>query len=595
MIRSGQIQRAYILCGSSETELRDQAKEDAEKHNHGAPIEVLFRQDFKGFTMDITNALIVVDESHMDAGTGMQMDQFLGKHGLSMDGNPKELMEKNAFLVSVSATPYAEICAIEHKETPYAKHIENLVSGDGYFGLSQYTYGGLLKSTFDVTKKEKDFEALFTDAPKYGLMRLSQSKHCDKQEAAIKAICRKKGYKVVYNTAEKSEIAIDDLENAPSVNTVIIVRGRLRAGKVVCKKHVAFVWEGAKSSDTAALVQGLPGRMCGYEFGETKPLIFVPPPTLMDYEKKVIKSSEMERAILCPTLMPRKSKFLVPGALPSRPSNGTFQCPPIRLVDEGVEGDEGDWFFTSELAKLSMAEIRESCYNLLVRNLNAIETAPLSLEQKTEILEKILATPWQDAHLRRCSDITQRKYYTSLLEAHATSSAVSEQISDFPFLNFVTWSGSKLAGANKRHVYVIFYTEASSGVGGVLQTPLTARVPKTNGKSQFSVHDRDFKEPPVAGGVVGFNEASIKTPATFEKALRDYLTLFKESELDFARKIESSSSRFQLDKRTFEYKSAKDNKIEEVCKRLGKEFKLKMEVKYIRSSATHFNVKTITW
>jgi len=165
-------------------------------------------------------------------------------------------------------------------------------------------------------------------------------------------------------------------------------------------------------------------------------------------------------------------------------------------------------------------------------------------------------------------------------------------------MNFVCWTGEPLPGANKRHIYAIFYTDAGAGVGGVLKTPLTARIPRTNGKSQFSVHDRDFKEPPVAGGVVGFSESNIKTPATFEKALHAYLTLFKRSELDFARKIESASSRFQLDKHTFAYKSSKDNLVEEVCKRLGKEFKLKLEVKYMRGSTGtdgHFNVKTITW
>jgi len=104
--------------------------------------------------------------------------------------------------------------------------------------------------------------------------------------------------------------------------------------------------------------------------------------------------------------------------------------------------------------------------------------------------------------------------------------------------------------------------------------------------------------PLVAGGVVGFNESNIKTPATFEKALHDYLTLFKSSELMVARKIESAKSRFQLSKRAFAYKDTKSNKVEEVCERLGAEFGLKLVVKYARASSSaygHFNVKTITW
>ena len=595
MFAAGEIERAYILCGSSETELRDQAKKDAQHENAGKPITVLFRQDFKGVTMEINNTLIVVDESHMDAEIGMQMDQFLGRHGLSMDGNPKALNAKNAYLLSVSATPYAEICAMEHKETPFDKHVETLISGDGYFGLSQYMYGGLLKPTFDVVEDSNAFEALFAGTPKYALIRLSHGKHCRKQEVAIAAICKKKGYVFTQFTEKKNDITIDDLNCAPSVPTVVIIRQRLRAGKVVCKKHVSFVWEGAESSDTAALVQGLPGRMCGYEFGETKPLIFVPPPALMDYEKKVVKASELERAAMCPTLMPRKSKFLVPGAVPSRPKNGKTQCPPIRLVDEG---DDDEWRFTDDLKAMPFADIRKHCYDLLMKNISAIESAPFSAEQKAEIINEIVLRGAEKAHVRRCGDFSQRAYYTALLEAHGAGATVAEQVGDCGFLNFITWTGSKLPGANKRHVYVVFYTDASAGLPGVLQTPLTARIPRTNGKSQFSVHDGDFKEPLVAGGVVGFNESNIKTPATFEKALHDYLTLFKSSELMVARKIESAKSRFQLSKRAFAYKDTKSNKVEEVCERLGAEFGLKLVVKYARASSSaygHFNVKTITW
>uniref|UniRef100_A0A6C0KNL9 Uncharacterized protein n=1 Tax=viral metagenome TaxID=1070528 RepID=A0A6C0KNL9_9ZZZZ len=593
MLKSGEIQHAYILCGSSETELRQQANEDKEKHNHGAPIEVLFRQDFKGFTMEITNSLIVVDESHMDAGTGMQMDQFLGKHGLSMDGNPKELMEKNAFLLSVSATPYAEICAMQHKETPYEKHVENLESGDGYFGLAQFKYGGLMQPTFDVAKKMQDFQALFTEAPKYALIRLSQSKHCDQQETAIKAICRKKGYKVVYNTAEKTEIAIDELEEAPAVNTVVIVRGRLRAGKVVCKKHVAFVWEGAKSSDTAALVQGLPGRMCGYEFGETKPLIFVPASALKDYEGKVVKASEMDRAILCSEVMvPRKSKFLKPGQIASRTSDGMTQCSPIRLVDEG---DEEGWRFTGELYEKSYSELRDHCFDLLKKNKHFISASTTLSEAQKDEINAIVNKDEITAAESSVRFQHTKNHYANIIKAYETGTVPNEPIHGHHAVNFILLSkdNKDVAGANKHHIYAIFYTKASAGVAGVMQAPLTARMPKTNGKSQFSVHH--VSTPLVAGGVVGFNASNIKTPEELEKALRDYLTLFRTSDLTVSRCIQSVNDEFKLNKRTFGYHSSKVNKVEMMCKSMSTEFGVTLAVKYARSSTDCFKIKMITW
>ena len=596
MLKSGKIQRAYILCGSSETELRQQANEDKDKHNHGAPIEVLFRQDFKSNTMDITNALIVVDESHMDAGVGMQMDQFLGKHGLSMDGNPKELMEKNAFLLSVSATPYAEICAMQHKETPFPKHVENLESGEGYFGLSHYKYGGLMQPTFDVAKKMQQFEALFTASPKYALIRLSTGKFCDQQEAAIKSMCRKKGYKVVYNTAEKTEITIDELQEAPSSHTVVIVRGRLRAGKVVCKKHIAFVWEGAKSSDTAALVQGLPGRMCGYDFGVEKPLIFVPASALKDYEGKVVKASEMDRAIQCSEIMmPRKSKFLKPGQIASRTGDIT-QCPPIRLMVES-DGDSSldEEYHTTSDDTTDYSKLRKDCFKLLKKNAHLIiESSSLSEAQKKEINAIVDKEEITAAEASARFQYT-KNHYANIIKAYETGTTPSEKINDHRAVNFILLDprNKGIAGANKRHIYVIFYTKASAGVAGVMQAPLTARVPKTNGKSQFSVHH--VSTPLVAGGVVGFNASNIKTPEELEKALRDYLTLFRTSDLTVSRCIQSVNDEFKLNKRTFGYHSSKVNKVEMMCKSMSTEFGVTLAVKYSRSSTDCFKIKEITW
>ena len=120
MLLNGDINRAYILCGSSETELRDQAHADTRKANPVAyargDIKVLFRQDFKGAEMDVTRALIVVDESHLDQTQKQELYHFLDRHGLSMEGDPRVLAENDTFMLSVDATPYSELSALLHKE-----------------------------------------------------------------------------------------------------------------------------------------------------------------------------------------------------------------------------------------------------------------------------------------------------------------------------------------------------------------------------------------------------------------------------------------------------------------------------------------------
>ena len=350
MLLNGDINHAYILCGSSETELRDQAHADTLAANPAAyargDIKVLFRQNFKGAELDVTRALIVVDESHMDQTQNQELDQFLARHGLSMDGNPKALNNKDAYIVSVDATPYSELSARMHKES-YPKHVEQLAPGPGYFGLADYYYGGLVKPTYDITTKLSTFTEMVRSAGnKYGLMRLTTGKNTVRQEMAAKAAYQSIGGKVLYFTAKKSEIEIASLKDAPAVPTLIIVCGRLRAGKVVPKQNISFVWEGAKTSKTDALVQGLLGRMCGYEFGAEKPYIFVPQTALTKREGKVVKASELERAIMeYPLALPTMGTNLKKGHIANCASNGKTQCPPLRLT---WDAEDDDWTFTEK-------------------------------------------------------------------------------------------------------------------------------------------------------------------------------------------------------------------------------------------------------
>jgi hypothetical protein len=599
MLSSGIVQRVYILCGSSEIGLRDQAIQDTKKANSASYesgiIKVLFRQDFKGYTMDITNALIVVDESHLDQGQNQELDKFLGEHGLSMDGNPTKLNEKNAFIVSVDATPYAELAALKHKETPFNKHVETLLPGSNYFGISDYLYKGLLKETYDISKNPGRFQMLIeSKGRKWALVRLRNGKHASLEEAAIKAICESSGFPLLYYTEKKTEIAItrDEqirlgasipcLENAPQKPTVVIIRDRLRAGKVVPKKHISFVWEGAKKSKTDALVQGLPGRMCGYEFDEIKPLLFVPASALKMHEGKAIKASEMARASMGPIVMPLNGTNLKVSKLPNVSTKERLT--PLRLEwpTKDKWGDE--------------AHPEEAALIILKRNKKLIEDhTSYTSEQKLEILEFLnTATP----HVTNVASSEHiLPFFKNLLEAYASGTTVSHSHEN-PMTFVIVHEGSvglTLPNANSRHFFVIFHTVAKSGVKSIMSVDLKARIPQTTGKSIFSLHDCQTAKPIAAGGIVGFDESKLKTPALLEKAIRDYVNLWKSSSLTAARCIQSNKDRFCLNKRAFNWTAAKKNDVEIICAKLGKEFGVKITVSYTRSGGDTFNIKTISW
>lgn len=610
MLLAGDINRAYILCGSNETDLRSQAHADTAAANPGSDVQVLFRQDFKGASMDITRSLIIVDESHMDQNQGQELDEFLGRHGISMDGNPHKLNEKDAYIVSVDATPYSELSAMKHKES-YAKHVEELAAGPGYFGIADYYYGGLIKPTYDIAAKRAEFKKMIVErGNKYALMRLSSGKHADAQEAAVTAAYRQVGGHVVYYTAENTEIAITAvqkaelglrlcLEDAPALPTLVIIRGRLRAGKVVPKQHVAFVWEGANKSKTDALVQGLVGRMCGYEFGAEKPLIFVPQGALTKRSGKVLTSSELERVILGASLaLPTMATNLKRGHIADVRSDGRTQCPPLRLT---WDSEDDDWTATYEDEERDELW-RARCHDLLMRNLDEVrDSRHMSAAQKTEILEQIVAMDPQLASVRHLQGTahhagTANSWFKQCHAAYESGTASSVSAGS-KLINFaITYRGYRESHANHRHLYVIFYTNATSGAApGILSVDLKSRYPKTNGKSVFSVHECHVNKPLVAAGVVGFDESAIKTPERLLSALSKYMQMWRDSGLTVSRCIQSTKERFALSKRSFHYTTSKQNDVEKICADLGLQFEVKIKVTYARGGAGTFNVKKIEW
>ena len=313
MLDAGDVTHAYIICGSAETELKKQAVSDTlnsnEEYKHC--IEVIFHQDFKHTVLDITRALIIVDESHMVQTKGQQLHLFLAKYGVFLDGNPAALKMKNAYLLSVDATPYSEIAALREEETPFVKHVEMLTAGTGYYGLADYKKDGALLPTFSISKHPERFEEILLGVErKYVLLRMNRSKANKENETVLRRICHARGFDVLLYTGEKTQITVTRaeqkrfaragyklpcLEDAPSVTTVVIVRGRLRAGKVVPKTHVGFVWEGASKSKTDALVQGLVGRMCGYAFGDKKPALYVPATALIPDELGLVLEGDLPK------------------------------------------------------------------------------------------------------------------------------------------------------------------------------------------------------------------------------------------------------------------------------------------------------------
>jgi hypothetical protein len=257
----------------------------------------------------------------MDCQRGQQLHQFLARHQLSMAGTTPRMLDDHVFMVSVSATPFAEESVMAHGDS-LPKAMVRLRVDASYYGPAEYARDGLLKEMFSVETEEK--QALFRrevyeawSKQKYVLVRLRESavqgrqlrrtlhreerknddderEEEEKEEPVTKAeaiyellnriVSETPGARILHFTSkyinagqeivtteeEADEFfrtygrTIPSLDVAPSCPTVVLLDGRLRCGKRLMKKHIGLAVDTAVSSSTDVILQGLLGRMCGY-------------------------------------------------------------------------------------------------------------------------------------------------------------------------------------------------------------------------------------------------------------------------------------------------------------------------------------------
>ncbi len=604
MLNRGLIDRVYLLCGSHEITLYNQAHKD--RDTYATPrMEIVFRQHFERTAMNVERTLIIVDESHLDQSQGQMLSKFLARHGMNLSGTLPVMREKRTYILSVDATPYAEFAAHVHGHS-LPKHVETLVPGEDYFGPQQYHGAGLIHETFSIAERPDRFQACMAEycirPSKWCLIRVVK----DETVTALSAIAAEHGYRILFYTSDRTEVAITadertgdampSLEDAPDRPTMVVIKGRLRAGKVVPKEHIGFVWEDAINPKTDTIVQSLLGRMSGYRFGETKPHIFLPSVILRESDGSVIRSSEIVRHTMSPYMLPRSGTNLTHARLARVAPEGKTQCPAI-LLDLSEENAIPPYSDSRE----QWDSIKRVCLDTL-RRMRSVETADtLTNEQRDEILTKMRTLTENFCHIRHLKKkangkYSQAKYFKELRDAHARKCAPAEHISDAPFLTFVVvYDNYDIEGAVPGHVYCIFYTAAA---GAVTARHLESRIAIDNGRSIFSIHDPVMSAEAVAVGAIGLKKDALISPAVFDHSMREILGLWRDGLLHVDPCLTDVSGRFSFNQSAFRYRSSKDNIVEEILVRLKAEFGLKtLKAKYARGPAPRpvFNIEEITW
>ena len=537
MLEMGFIDRAYILCGSHEIELITQCKADiAEWHpRHRHLVQVLFRQHFERNMMDIRRTLIVVDETHLVCGKDQTLSTFLQRHELTLSGTTPRMVEQSTYILSVDATPFAEESAIIHGNSlPKGRVV--LENSEGYFGPHDYFRNGLIHETFDIGAQKANFIELIKRFPrKYLLVRVAKrNKQYKSLMEACRGICN-----VVYFTSERPstrvvQIELQQLETAPARTTIVILDGRLRCGKRVPKKHVAVVWETSAAANTDTIIQGLLGRMSGYEGDDVyqlpiddrqKPLIFLPKRCLKQDDRDMIRNEDEDSDLydrpLCdlerayhPDVLPRFASHITPSPVQRRAEledGDRYPCVPIQFQLSAED--------IALLPTASFNDISQMCLDAL--DIPASYNEFISDEQYAEIgagIQAKLSGADGRASIRRLQRIdgvdSQLSYFNACIEAIRTHTTVREHITDFPFLSFnVIFPGYRGTDSGGL-VFAMFYTRAK---GKFDKIHMLSRIPVQDGKTHFTLTPAMRESP--AGMVVGLRPSIMENPAHFEEDL----------------------------------------------------------------------------
>ena len=559
MFAEGLIDHVYILCGSHELELLSQVREDVDEWHDGAPfkdrIHIMFRQHFKKKNMTLKRVLIVVDESHLVTGVHQTLCKFLKRHQLSMSGTTPRMVRDEIYMLSVDATPYLEESVLAYNEQK-DKFRVFLDSGAGYYGVANYLSDGHLRPTWALSTEKRRFKELIAGCPQKYILVRAQSKNkqlhalLDLASEAGCAILRftskeeKQGTQVVLTRAEADEHrrlygrVIPCLEEAPSRTTVVVIDGRLRCGKRVPKMHVGIVWELSKSN-TDTLMQGLLGRMCGYE-GDSdvykvpavKPLIFVSG-AVLDKEKnkkKVVDCSELERAILSGVksdinqqkvrIGPQKVAGLNPGHVQNKKFVGetrVYPCAPIRFQLSA--------FQTESLVGATEAYIKAMCMRYVQTHTRLIEENPLLTEDQREEIMSVVESWSRDergANLRRYSGSSNDSMHKSHVTALAWQCSATDGISNPErptfCVTFPDFQPMESVPMKAGEVFLIIYTRAK-GLPHVL--PLESRIARHDGTSHFCVEEHMVGVP--AASFFGFSPEILESAAAFERQLDEFI------------------------------------------------------------------------
>lgn len=235
---------------------------------------IVWRQNLKKEKARFSNRTLAIwDESHYGSTKKQTIDkQLQDVFGDAFRGDTSKIAQNSMFILTVTATR----CAEQSRHYYNLKAKENwfvcdLLPGEDYFGVENYMDAGLyceakVQTAADVENIIND--NIDTKNPRIFVIRLSGAGKINRlidQILRNTSSIRSKIDLEEYNSSNNTEDHYNNLfKTQPKKPRVVIVRGLFRMGCVLEKRYLCGVWETSRDPKHNTILQGLPGRVCGY-------------------------------------------------------------------------------------------------------------------------------------------------------------------------------------------------------------------------------------------------------------------------------------------------------------------------------------------
>jgi len=272
----------WLLTGMMETELTNQFKGDIDSYtgmgeeikSHVLDNNLLqkYLKNYQSNTLSYDekrniermrkNSLILIDESHYGSNKKSSLDKFLKEIiNISPNGENEFLVEKNIYIVSISATPMAETLESSKKELVILKNSYS------YYGISEMFKLNKIHDSYDL-KDSKSINLMLdyiNKINKIGFIIIRTTKSgIDKILIEINKKITDIDPNPIYYDSKHKDTIDSILSRDINKKTIIFIKGKLRAGKQLKNKNKVIMIHDTANSNVDTTVQSLLGRFCGY-------------------------------------------------------------------------------------------------------------------------------------------------------------------------------------------------------------------------------------------------------------------------------------------------------------------------------------------